>query len=278
MSIEAFDIAIDVSHHQGAIDWPVVAAAGIKIAMIKATEGTNFVDPRWDANWRGAERVGLAVIPYHFLRPIGPGQQAAHFRRVASLAAGMPFCLDWEGAALETATAAECQAIGDELAAVAGRKPLGYWGVPGSAPGQPTAAMLDWPRWVARYPNPGAERWQNISPSRRKDPARCWLTGTGRLPEFAQYTDKGRVPGIAGDVDRNVAFFPSADDAVAWCRGAATAPLQPARIVAAPAKADALQRRLAELGYQIDIDGKAGDLTCGAALDALKGLPAAETR
>lgn len=36
------DIVIDVSDSQGTIDWAAVQQAGIRVAMIKATEGTNF--------------------------------------------------------------------------------------------------------------------------------------------------------------------------------------------------------------------------------------------
>ncbi len=30
---------VDVSHHQGTIDWPVIAGQGIRFAYMKATEG-----------------------------------------------------------------------------------------------------------------------------------------------------------------------------------------------------------------------------------------------
>src|SRR5438270_225530 len=35
------DVVIDVSHHNGAIDWPALAAAGIALAFIKATQGAS---------------------------------------------------------------------------------------------------------------------------------------------------------------------------------------------------------------------------------------------
>src|SRR5687768_1484289 len=56
---------IDVSHHQGAVDWKKVEAAGIDFAYIKATEGRDHRDPRFDANWRAAEGA-LARGAYHF--------------------------------------------------------------------------------------------------------------------------------------------------------------------------------------------------------------------
>ncbi|MBW2706938.1 MAG: lysozyme, partial [Deltaproteobacteria bacterium] len=38
---------IDVSHHQGKIDWQKLRRAGIDFAYIKATEGGDFRDPRF---------------------------------------------------------------------------------------------------------------------------------------------------------------------------------------------------------------------------------------
>ena len=37
---------IDVSHHQGEIDWAKVAGAGVRFAYLKATEGRDLRDPR----------------------------------------------------------------------------------------------------------------------------------------------------------------------------------------------------------------------------------------
>lgn len=57
---------IDVSHHQGPIHWPTVAAEGTDFAYIKATEGGDFRDPRFADNWREADAAGLRRGAYHF--------------------------------------------------------------------------------------------------------------------------------------------------------------------------------------------------------------------
>ncbi|WP_292542118.1 GH25 family lysozyme, partial [Mesorhizobium sp.] len=56
---------IDVSHHQGRIDWRRVAADDVAIAVIKATEGGDHVDDAFAANLREARAAGLAVGAYH---------------------------------------------------------------------------------------------------------------------------------------------------------------------------------------------------------------------
>ncbi len=61
---------IDVSKHQGKIDWAKVKAQNlIKFAYIKATEGKNGKDDRFDINWREAHANGLLRGAYHFFRP-----------------------------------------------------------------------------------------------------------------------------------------------------------------------------------------------------------------
>lgn len=75
---------IDVSAHQGRIDWTAVAADGIEFAYVKATEGGDFADARFDANWTGAAEAGLDRGAYHFFTLCTPGAaQARHFLAVA---------------------------------------------------------------------------------------------------------------------------------------------------------------------------------------------------
>lgn len=60
---------IDVSKYQGDIDWEAIARnKNIKFAYIKATEGATYVDPRFEENIAEALRHGVKVGCYHFLR------------------------------------------------------------------------------------------------------------------------------------------------------------------------------------------------------------------
>jgi lysozyme len=75
---------VDVSAHQGDIDWGAVAGDEIEFAYIKATEGSDFVDERFAENWRAAGAAGLDRGAYHFFTLCTPGvEQAANFLRVA---------------------------------------------------------------------------------------------------------------------------------------------------------------------------------------------------
>ena len=57
---------VDVSNHQGEIDWTAVAGDDIEFAYIKATEGGDSVDPWFERNWEGARSAGLDVGAYHY--------------------------------------------------------------------------------------------------------------------------------------------------------------------------------------------------------------------
>ena len=64
----AYEIhGIDVSHHNGRIDWNKVAQSGISFAYMKATEGGSFVDKRFKFNWSESGRVGIRRGAYHYL-------------------------------------------------------------------------------------------------------------------------------------------------------------------------------------------------------------------
>jgi len=204
--VALLDLVIDVSDAQGRIDWPAVAASGIAVAMIKATEGETFTASSWHANQRGAAAAGIKVIPYHFVRPGDMSVQAAHFQNVAGLAQGMAFALDWEGN--RTAGAVDIEELGQALAETFGRTPLGYWGIPGSTPETPTASMQGWDRWVPRY-RAGAIPDFTGMPAAHQSPGVPFL--------FWQYTAAGKVPGITGPVDRSVASFDDVAQMIAWC-------------------------------------------------------------
>jgi lysozyme len=71
---------VDVSHHQGRIDWPAVRGAGLAFAFIKASEGVDHLDPEFRRNWAGARAAGVTRGAYHFFTFCSPGAaQAEHF-------------------------------------------------------------------------------------------------------------------------------------------------------------------------------------------------------
>ena len=68
---------VDVSHHQGQIDWETLSSQGISFAFIKATEGSSYVDPRFEENRAAATATGLRVGAYHFFSFDSTGEAQA---------------------------------------------------------------------------------------------------------------------------------------------------------------------------------------------------------
>jgi lysozyme len=80
-SDRAFPVqGVDVSHHQGEIDWEELRQEGADFAYIKATEGGDHRDRNFLSNWEGATRAKVARGAYHFFTLCRPGiEQASNF-------------------------------------------------------------------------------------------------------------------------------------------------------------------------------------------------------
>lgn len=209
----ALDCVIDVSHNNGAIDWTKVDPA-IVLVFIKATQGSHFKDPLFARNRDGCLATGRMVVPYHFLDASDADEQIANFE--TCLKNGQPFALDWEGRAGHTAPPEDVEYIGQQIGDDMGWPvPVGYWGILGSTPGEPTALMGTWTRWVPRYRIAGAKSFDEIEAA--------GFAGLIQAP-FWQYTEAGWVAGIAGNVDRSI-WRGSLDELKAWYKGPASTPV-----------------------------------------------------
>jgi GH25 family lysozyme M1 (1,4-beta-N-acetylmuramidase) len=60
---------MDVSSHQGNVNWPAAAAAGGRFAYVKATESTTYRNPYFAQQYNGSYNAGLIRGAYHFALP-----------------------------------------------------------------------------------------------------------------------------------------------------------------------------------------------------------------
>ncbi|MDX8446152.1 glycoside hydrolase family 25 protein [Mesorhizobium captivum] len=179
---------IDVSHHQGKIDWRRVAADDVAFAVIKATEGGDHVDDAFAANLREARAAGLAVGAYHFFTFCRPGaDQAKNF--IAVVPRGEPLLppvvdIEFGGNCPQRPTPeqldAELAAFLGPVEAAFGKKAIVYL---------TDDAAAAYARQIATRP--------------------LWLRSLLQEPDrdgwiYWQYHNRGRVDGINGDVDLNV--------------------------------------------------------------------------
>ena len=73
---------IDISHYQGDVFWETVGEnTNMAYVYLKATEGGNNIDDKYERNIDLAHRYGLKVGSYHFYRPLIPQEvQLQNFR------------------------------------------------------------------------------------------------------------------------------------------------------------------------------------------------------
>jgi GH25 family lysozyme M1 (1,4-beta-N-acetylmuramidase) len=60
---------MDVSSHQGAVNWTTAKANGARFAYVKATEGTTYQNPQFAQQYNGSANVGMIRGAYHFALP-----------------------------------------------------------------------------------------------------------------------------------------------------------------------------------------------------------------
>jgi lysozyme len=183
-------IGVDVSRHQGPIDWRVLAGSGVSFAYIKATEGETFRDTNFAANWAEAAIAGVTRGAYHFLTQCRTGAaQAQNFiATVPRDPQSLPHVLDAEhmgpcrsGPAV-TDVVQEIETFLAVVGAHYGRRPIIYTTfefhdayLKGRLAGE-----RFWLRSILVPPQFGGRSWT------------IW-----------QYHNRGRRPGITGEVDLN---------------------------------------------------------------------------
>lgn len=186
---------IDVSHYQGQIEWSDVAASGASFVFCKLTEGVDWSDPYGPRNLHQARLAGLRVGAYHYLTGSDPTEQAEAF--LGALAedvapeSRLPPVLDLESPRL-----------GDD----AGERAMAWL--------RAVEGALSVTPILYTYPSFAAERKLWRWPDLARFP--IWIAHYGVskpiLPrpwsEWAiwQHSEKGKVPGIMGNVDLNFAW------------------------------------------------------------------------
>jgi GH25 family lysozyme M1 (1,4-beta-N-acetylmuramidase) len=168
----------DVSSYQhvngAAINWPAVRKSGREFAIVKATEGTSYVNPWFARDYAGIRTAAMVRGSYHFAHPARPLASSAQTQAsfyVARLGdvtatATLPPALDLEssGGLSRAELVVWAQDFLLDVRRLTGRTPMIY-----SYPyfwahqlGDP-AALARYPLWMATYSgtvDPAASLWQ----------------------------------------------------------------------------------------------------------------------
>ena len=194
-------LGVDVSSHQGDIDWEQVRDAGMEFAIIRIgyrgyTSGGIYEDEYARANLEAARAAGLKVGVYFYSQALDEGEARREAEHCIEFLDGqsldLPVVFDWEYAgedarsanitsdALMACTRAFCEAVEE-----AGYEAMIYF--------NPTLAesmlvleeLTEYPFWLAMYSD-----------------KMTWPYAV----EMWQYTATGSVPGIEGNADINLLF------------------------------------------------------------------------
>ena len=190
---------IDVSAYQGDIDWERVKKSGIQFAIIRLGyrgygTGKLVEDDYARKNLDGAAEAGLAVGAYFFSQALNikeVDQEIAFLLKIlGDRKLDMPIILDWEiptsdarTAGMDARTLTDLQLHFCRTMAEKGFVPMVYFNWYMSSRLLHLTELEQYPFWLALYQD------------RMTYPYKV---------EMWQYTDKGRVPGIQGNVDLNV--------------------------------------------------------------------------
>ncbi len=188
-SAEVYKVrGIDVSAHNGEIDFSVLKRQGVAFAYVKATEGTDFRDRNFVKNAVGLKRAGIAAGGYHFFRFDTDGEmQAFNFIRALK---GREFELP---PAVDVEEWANAEGIGTGRIMRELRVMLDVLGHEGYEPVIYTnkdgydrfvkEKLENYPLWICSFSDPPLDK------------------GVGW--DIWQYSHRGRLDGIEGYVDMN---------------------------------------------------------------------------
>ena len=193
---EGYEIhGIDISHHQGKIDWQELKDKGvidkfpIRFVMIKATEGASQIDENFRENFYQAREHGFTRGAYHFYSVhSSAADQARFFISKVKLENGdLPPVLDVEHKPKKQTDEQFKASVLEWLQIVErhyGVKPIIYTYYKFKTRYLNDPIFDDYPYWIAHY---------YVDQVEYDGPWKFW-----------QHTDVGRLPGIKGDVDFNI--------------------------------------------------------------------------
>lgn len=202
-----YRVGIDVSSHQGDIDWQQVAEAGVEFVFIRVgrrgtTQGDIYPDERAQEYYDGAREAGLDIGAYFFSQAISvkEAEEEAWYvlKQIADWQLQLPVVYDWEWGGEDSRTTdlpasvlTQCNQSFCRIIEQAGLEPMIYFNEHQGLEQMDLDELEEYPFWLAMYDSPMDFLYE---------------------VDYWQYTQTGTVPGIAGDVDLNI-HLPLAQEA-----------------------------------------------------------------
>lgn len=191
-------VGIDVSRWNGSIDWQKVKDYGIDFAMVRLGHGRKelFIDPKADYNIRNCMRFGIPVGVYVYSYSVTPSETAELMRQLVEIIIkngyklDMPIAYDIEYVDCHT----NCDKTTNSnkiKTAMQVVESYGYYGIIYASIDflrtyTDLTKLQSYDKWVAAYRG---------------------VDDIGIPHGMWQYSNKGAIPGINGDVDKDCAYI-----------------------------------------------------------------------
>lgn len=251
---------IDVSSYQGRPNWKQVRQSGYDGAILRI-RNSKGVDTSWEYNYQECERQGLARGAYRYSYALTTAQAKAEAQEVLrtldgrKLELGVWLDLEWKNQrSLGSAKVKQLARAWMQVIRNAGYECNIYCNLDWY---KNVCGGLDAKYWIARYPSD--DKGVLVASLRPNVGENGW-----------QFSSKGRVPGISGNVDLNEWYGALQNASDSLDAGKAKNPYRDSgkllkynRLTAGIAREDVrwLQWELREAGYQLQVDGKFGPKT-----------------
>lgn len=184
-------LVIDISHYQPDPDWKALKDGGTIGVIMKATQGIARVDPAYKKRSVEAKAAGLCVSTYHYLVKGNIEAQMNFYVETVKPADGDRLIVDYEDSGLKIS---DLETALKRLAQIAPKCELTVYGANGflgaQLAGGRNETLAKTALWIASYTGASV-------PTNRD------LKGTWPVWSLWQYSDKGTVTGIKGNVDVN---------------------------------------------------------------------------
>ena len=187
-------LGIDVSKHNGMIDWKQVVSSGkVDFAILRSGFGKaspKQIDTQFERNYAECKLYGMPIGVYHYSYALSPEQASLEADFVLEIIEGKtfeyPIYFDIEEKAQANLSKKQCTAIVEAFCTKL--EQAGYW-----------AGFYSYDSFYATDIIPGtAEKYANwVASIEHRKPTSCTNY------EMWQYSWKGEIPGIVGEVDLN---------------------------------------------------------------------------
>ena len=214
---------IDISSYQSGIDLTVVPC---DFVIIKATQGTGYVNPDCDRAYQQAKRAGKLRGTYHY---VGGGNAVAeadyYVNNIKGYIKDGLLAIDWEAEQNGAwGNEAYLEQLVRRVIERTGVKPLIYSMASRYAQVAAVAKKLDCGLWIAEYADMNPTGYQ----------AHPWREGAYACA-IRQYTSAGRLNGWGGNLDLNIAYM-TRDQWAKYVNPGGKPAAAPAKPAPAPAK------------------------------------------